>query len=335
MFPTLATILEAEMKRNTIFYACAVALAATFASPSGALAASVDPVEDDGTFMESVTCRDLGFSFWNKIEGWGYGDFTPVPPDDPVNFYGYYETPGHLQLDQAYANTITIYLYDPSERVFSWTVDRYPIGLLYVKAGTLANLFWYDPEAFGDTDVYPPETADNVSHASWCWNVTGPNGDECYQDETAWADGPRYNTQGNWATYTPYAAESCVKLYAGQTMDAGTACFENQVNGNVDITIELANGFIFYYDVLDDEDDNIKVQDYATPPDGNPPPGLFDWKVMAPVGSTVHTLTVPLNAYYGIHLDVAYPVECPDSAQEPEPTPDPWTPPRYGKAGNG
>ena len=317
------------MKRNTIFCACAVALAATFALPGGALAASVEPVEDDGTFMESVTCRDLGFSFWNKIEGWGYGDFTPVPPEIETDFYGYYETPGHLELDPAYANTITIYLYDPAAREFSWTVDSYPIGLLYVKAGTRANLFWYDPASFGDTDVYPPTTADNVSHASWCWNVDGPNGDECYQDETAWADGPGYNSQGNWATYTPYTPDGCVTLYAGQTMNAGTACFENEHDGFVDLVLELANGFIFYYDMADDDDDNVKVQDYASPPSGNPAPGLFDWKAMAAVGSTEFVLEVPINDFYGIHLDVANPVECPDPAVTPEP--EAWTPPRYGK----
>lgn len=315
------------MKFKALTMACAAALAAVCAAPTGALAASVTPVVDDGTFMESVTCRDRGFYFWNKIEGWGYGT------DPEGDYYGYYDTPGQLKLDPAYANTITIYDYDPSARLFSWTVDPFPIGLLYVKAGTLANLFWYDPEAYADEDVYPPVTADNVSHVSWCWNVTGPNGDECYQDETAWADGPRYNTQGNWATYTPYVPDSCVTLYAGQWMDAGEACFGNEVNGNVDITFGLANGFIFYYDVGDDEDDNIKVQDYASPPGGNPAPGLFDWKVMAPVGSTVYTMTVPVNNYYGIHLDVAFRIDCPDNGDEPDPLPDPepFTPPRYGK----
>lgn len=317
------------MKFKALTMACAAVLAAVCAAPTGALAASasgVEPEEDDGTFMESVTCRDHGFYFWNKIEGWGYGT------DPSGDYYGYYDTPGQLKLDPAYANTITIYDYDPSARLFSWTVDPFPIGLLYVKAGTLANLFWYDPEAYADEDVYPPVTADNVSHVSWCWNVTGPNGDECYQDETAWADGPRYNTQGNWATYTPYVPDSCVTLYAGQWMDAGEACFGNEVGGYVDITFGLANGFIFYYDVGDDEDDNIKVQDYATPPGGNPAPGLFDWKVMAPVGSTVYTMTVPVNNYYGIHLDVAFRIDCPDNGEpEPPPLPEPFIPPRYGK----
>jgi hypothetical protein len=292
-------------------------------APSAAMAASVEPLLDDGTFQESVTCRDLGFYFWNKIEGWGYGT------DPEGDYYGYYDTPGQLKLDPAYANTISIFNYRAADRLCDWTVDPFPVGLVYVKAGTLAHYFYYDPEVFGDFDAYPPVTADNVSHVSWCWNVTGENGDECYQDETAWADGDRYVERGNWATYSPYVADSCVTLYAGQTMDAGTACFSNESAGYVDIIFELANGFIFYYDVADDEDDNIKIQDYEFAPSGNPAPGLFLWKAMAPVGSTVYTVTVPLNNFYGIHLDVAYQIDCPESEPEPVVT----TPGRHAKSG--
>jgi hypothetical protein len=45
------------------------------------------------------------------------------------------------------------------------------------------------------------------------------------------------------------------------------------------------------------------VQDYASPPSGNPSPGLFDWKVLA--SGTSHTITLPLNDHYGVHAVVA------------------------------
>ncbi len=35
----------------------------------------------------------------------------------------------------------------------------------------------------------------------------------CYQDETAWAAGSRYVAQGNWATYTPYVANTPVNVF--------------------------------------------------------------------------------------------------------------------------
>jgi hypothetical protein len=61
----------------------------------------------------------------------------------------------------------------------------------------------------------------------------------------------------------------------------------------------------------DQEDDNLKVQDYnETPPARNPKIGRFDWKTFIPVGSTTGSITVPANNYYGVHLGVAYEVPC-------------------------
>jgi hypothetical protein len=118
--------------------------------------------------------------------------------------------------------------------------------------------------------------------------------------ETAWAAGPRYNTdQGNWATYTPYVANSTVTLYAGQTMEAGTVHFSAAVDGEVGITITLNAGWRFF----DDPDmENVKVQDYAVAPSGNPSIGGFGTKGYAT--ESPFTITVPENNFYGVHVDV-------------------------------
>lgn len=138
---------------------------------------------------------------------------------------------------------------------------------------------------------------------------------ECYQDETVWAVGDRYVARGSWAMYVEYGGEEMtVDLRAGGGdgigMDAGTATFSDPVDGFVDITIELENGFVFWQDDPDNPDDNIKVQDYDEAPDTRPVPGRFDWKAAADFESTSYVITVPANSFYGVHLDVAYPVPC-------------------------
>ncbi len=119
--------------------------------------------------------------------------------------------------------------------------------------------------------------------------------------ETAWAAGSPYNpgdTGGNWATYTPYSGvPATVTLYAGQTMPAGTVHFSAPVGGVVTITISLNAGWRFY-----DDAENVKIQDYAAAPSGNPSPGQFDTKGDA-TGSPF-SISVPQNNFYGVHVDV-------------------------------
>lgn len=119
---------------------------------------------------------------------------------------------------------------------------------------------------------------------------------EC-SEETAWAFGPRYTLRGNWATYTPYVANSTVNIYAGQTMLVGTAHFSAIVNGEVTITINLINGSHFQ-----NVEESLKIQGYNSPPAGNPAPGQFTYKDDAT--GTSHQIVVAAYPYYGIHLDV-------------------------------
>jgi len=124
----------------------------------------------------------------------------------------------------------------------------------------------------------------------------------CYQDETAWAAGSRYVTQGNWATYTPYVANTPVNVFAGQNYLVGTVTFSEVVDGKVTITLAALNGAR-----LQSVAESVKIQGYETAPSGNPAPGLF-----TTYKGNETTVTVDAYAYYGIHLDVQRVVDCPE-----------------------
>lgn len=124
----------------------------------------------------------------------------------------------------------------------------------------------------------------------------------CYQDETAWAAGSRYVTQGNWATYTPYVANTPVNVFAGQNYLVGTVTFSEVVDGKVTITLAALNGAR-----LQSVAESVKIQGYETAPSGNPAPGLF-----TTYKGDETTVTVDAYAYYGIHLDVQRVVDCPE-----------------------
>ena len=124
----------------------------------------------------------------------------------------------------------------------------------------------------------------------------------CYQDETAWAAGSRYVTQGNWATYTPYVANTPVNVFAGQNYLVGTVTFSEVVDGKVTITLAALNGAR-----LQSVAESVKIQGYETAPSGNPAPGQF-----TTYKGNETTVTVDAYAYYGIHLDVQRVVDCPE-----------------------
>ncbi|OJV36317.1 MAG: hypothetical protein BGO33_04810 [Bacteroidia bacterium 43-41] len=127
-----------------------------------------------------------------------------------------------------------------------------------------------------------------------------PPVDVCYKDETAWAAGSRYVAQGNWATYTPYVANTPINIYAGQSYLVGTVTFSPVVDGKVTITLAALNGAI-----LQDVAESVKIQGYNTAPSGNPAPGLF-----TTYKGKETTIIVEAFAYYGIHLDVRRVVDC-------------------------
>jgi hypothetical protein len=246
----------------------------------------------------------------------GCGDFAlKIDEWDENNGMNGEHTAPNGEPNTAASNIITITSSDG--HTFTWT-SEYEVCAVIVKGGPRANVYYYPEGSCGDTEMYAPVNNSGgnaaISHVTFCWTDTpcdeAPNA--CYQEETAWSDGPRYKQRGNWATYTPYPGDGgVVEIFAGQTILAGSVTFSDNNDGTVDLTISLDNTFIFYYDLNDQvADENIKIQDYDNAPSGNPAPGQFDHKETANVGATSYTITVPLNNYYGIHLDVAYEVPC-------------------------
>ena len=111
----------------------------------------------------------------------------------------------------------------------------------------------------------------------------------------------------NWATYVAYEEGKTVTLFAGQTHPAGTVHFSDIVGGIVTITITLSGDWEFA-----DIEENVKIQDYAIPPFGNPKVGHFDYKDYAT--ESPFSIGVPANNYYGVNVDVGYwlEIECPE-----------------------
>ena len=266
--------------------------------------------ESGDAAKECVT--NLGYDFGLKIDDWD--EYISDDYSGACKFNE--EDKKDCSLADEFNNTITISNNDGT--FFDWASSPFALGAVVVKGGNSANVFYYNPAAFMDTDLYSPINASggiaDVSHASFCWDLQELG--KCYQDETAWAVGDRYVKKGNWAMYVEYEGdEKTVDIRAdggdGVGMPAGTATFSAPDGDFVTITINLDNSFIFYYDLNDDlEDNNLKVQDYAKAPNKTPNPGGFAWKDMIPVGSTTATITVPLAKFYGVHMDLAYLVPC-------------------------
>jgi hypothetical protein len=228
-------------------------------------------------------------------------------------FFGdpnYYQYSSYSNWDDGWDNLptgVTANRYGAPPSNVNWS-STFSIGAVLIRGGNDTNVYVYTPQSSGDTALgTPPQGAGGTRPAAnqlgLCWNAEAV----CeWTGETAWSAGPRYVVPGNWATYTPYDAANApfsVTLFAGQTMDAGTVSFSAPSGGMVTITITLNTGWRFY-----DDGENVKIQDYATAPSGNPAPGLFDHKGYA-TGSSF-SIDVPENNFYGVHVDVEW-EDCP------------------------
>jgi hypothetical protein len=202
-----------------------------------------------------------------------------------------------------HVNSITIS--NDNDITFDWIATN-SIGAVIVKGGPVANVFFYAPPAYSDTELYAPINPKNlnpygISHVTFCWN---PDPEEvCYDYETAWADGTRYIDSGNWATFTPYTTEQVI-FYAGQTYEAGWVTFTDNGDDTVTISIELNPGWSF-----NPVEESLKIQGYDEAPSGNPSPGGFAYKYDI-TGSSA-SVTVPAANFYGVHGDVRVEVACP------------------------
>lgn len=164
-----------------------------------------------------------------------------------------------------------------------------------------------NPLNYGIREVFPvrKDGMDRALAVGTANPFTGRPGGGCevwlegLSAESGWAAGNRYTMKGNWATYTPYAAGSKVKLYAGKTMEAGEVAFSAPANGKVTVTITLKPGWFF-----NRLSGNVKIQDYATAPSGNPSPGQFKWKGFAL--KSPFSMRVTANNFYGVHVDLSH-----------------------------
>lgn len=210
-------------------------------------------------------------------------------------------TPGHapykLEGALTQSHTFTVPLPQPGECGYTVWLQAHAAVVKKVNGDIIESETAYGGDI---TDPGQGSWYGNIGYTVQCCEPPPPP-PVCYADETAWAAGNRYVAKGNWATFTPYVADSTVTLYAGKTIPVGTVSFSAVADGQVTITIALSGGWS-----LDDVDEPVKIQGYDVAPSGNPSPGLFTTYK----GSDL-TITVPAYAFYGIHLDVRIPVECP------------------------
>ena len=184
------------------------------------------------------------------------------------------------------------------------TEDNKEVEYTYtVETGTAEFRAYYD--GVGSNGYNPSESEKII--------IEGIDCDDCViRHETAWADGPRYVEQGNWATYTEFAADDVVNIYAGQTELIGTVIMsmaeaidsEGNPTGEYfqDLLFELVDGW-----VLEDVEENVKIQGYMdVPPADNPAPGQFTYKYsLGGITSWgIGFSTEVQYTYFGIHLDV-------------------------------
>jgi hypothetical protein len=127
-----------------------------------------------------------------------------------------------------------------------------------------------------------------------------------FQGETAWAANGntpgslRYTNRGNWATYVEYKnPPKTTTLFAGQTINVGSVTFSAPAAGNVTISVQLTGPWEF-----EAVSENLKVQDYAKAPSGNPAPGLFAHKKTCDTTHSACSIIVPQNNFYGVHVNV-------------------------------
>ena len=285
------------MKKYSVLIVIALlALTMTVAWAASVEPVLVDPWQSGDAAFECGQVEGCESDFHFKFDNWG-----------DVTYDGPYVVDG--------GNTITISNDDGYS--FDWT-SEWPVACVIVKGSNAANVYCYDEPVYSDTGMFAPLNTNSpdpddtfaISHATFCYNEGGM----CYEEETAWAEGARYVKKGNWAMYVDYyGVEKTVELIADYTnyVHAGTVTFSAPVEGMVTITVNLTGGAIFYYDLNDPlYDDNFKVQDYDKAPTKTPSPGLFTWKTNIEPGSTTGSIVVPVNKFYGVHLDIALPVPC-------------------------
>jgi hypothetical protein len=111
------------------------------------LAASVTPTVVAG----NPTCQDLGYAFDFKIEA------ADIQSGTPVVVFG--------------SNTVTVTTTDGIH--FDWS-STFGIDAVLAKGGNGANVYAYNPESLGDTNLQPPDNSSGgpaaISHINFCYD---------------------------------------------------------------------------------------------------------------------------------------------------------------------
>jgi hypothetical protein len=287
-------------------------------SNKGVVPYIISDLVDDGPSGPNRTCADVGVAYFNDVD---YFQCYTDKRDYNGGFTGEFQ---NQSVDTACGGPVSVQVTDG--KFVTWSIAA---GLGYevstvgaiVKGSADANVYVSDGLANDSGLASPPAGSSggpaDLSNLTFCWNVVEGSQEECWEGETAWAANGyyagqlRYTTRGNWATYTQYnGSAKTVKLFAGQTMNAGMVHFSAPANGKVIIAVTLNEGWRFAPKPADEMGDyeNLKVQDYATNPSGNPAPGLFEWKKECTASPC--QIEVDPNNFYGVHADVEQQVEC-------------------------
>jgi hypothetical protein len=137
---------------------------------SGAQAASNPIVYDNWQSGNAAfECSQIGEYTYSLKIAEGAGEGAPNG-SETANFY---DLDGNL----VHSNSITISNSDG--KVFDWSSSPNGIGAVIVKAGTGANVWFYDPQAKSDSGLYAYQNRD-ISHVTFCWNLDyTPAGEWC------------------------------------------------------------------------------------------------------------------------------------------------------------
>ena len=119
---------------------------AALALPAAASAASVTPSVNSG----NPGCTDLN-------AGWSEYKIDSTPSNG---------TSGDSYLQVTISNVAG------NNESFDWSANH-GVDAVIVKSSAGAHVFTYDPESFGDTNVYGPEGHD-ISHVSFCYDAGDP-----------------------------------------------------------------------------------------------------------------------------------------------------------------
>jgi hypothetical protein len=247
-------------------------------------------------------CAQLGdFMYAFKIDGWDEG-----------NMNGDYLA----EFENGHSNTITILNSDGS--IFDWSATN-SIGAVIVKAGTGANVFLYDPQAFADQELFGWDNKE-VSHTTFCWNPDPDDEEECeWVEETAFGGETEGLGSAWWFAFDTEGPAS-QKIFAGQ-MEVEGASVEYDAENDV-LTIIL--GEKMRLQPITEEtkvhprtgvvtetvnDEQVKVQGYNDLPGSRPVAGLFTLYKGREL-----TIYGDGSRYYVIHLDVEVEV-CPETEE--------------------